>query len=389
MQRFRLTERITVRWIPSTAAHHLIMYPFIFFRKHACSLHCSIMAFIQPCSTSVLLRRCRVPLTISLPHPPYQVVRTRSIPRACTLPPKPPSSIAPPSSSPSPSPSSPSSSSSSPPPTTGLVQSTTDLDPRVLFSEFLATFLFVNISLTAAASSAPPVYNAATIASLVASFITVSGAHINPAITLCLLVTNRVSLPRAAAFVPLQLLASVLAAVSVRAVGIPLYPPVIPSVAALPAACVREFLPMFFVAVIVFQTAVATEKEGGVGNKLAAFYIGLAVLACAGTFSTSVFNPARAFGPALVAGALTHHWVFWLPPMLGATIAAFVRYTCFLFPVSLSAFTTKHHSHVCMILTTERCVSIYFWLRPPIESPIHGWLCSFARPCTWESALKI
>lgn len=85
-----------------------------------------------------------------------------------------------------------------------------------------------------------------------------------------------------------------------------------------------ELVPMFIIVVVVFQTAVATEKEGGVGAKLAAIYIGLAVLACAGTFTTGIFNPARAFGPALVACNFTNHWVYWVGPFVGATLAALV-----------------------------------------------------------------
>lgn len=86
-----------------------------------------------------------------------------------------------------------------------------------------------------------------------------------------------------------------------------------------------ELVPMFIIVITVFQTAVATEIEGGVGGKLAALYIGLAVLACAGTFTTGIFNPARAFGPAFVAGNFINHWVYWVGPFVGATLAALVR----------------------------------------------------------------
>ncbi|PXF42446.1 putative aquaporin TIP3-2 [Gracilariopsis chorda] len=94
-----------------------------------------------------------------------------------------------------------------------------------------------------------------------------------------------------------------------------------------------EFIPMFIIVMVVFQTAVASEEEGGVGTKIAALYIGLAVLACAGTFD-GIFNPARAFGPAVVAGVLDGHWVYWVGPMLGAVVAAFMSEHMFLAPAS-------------------------------------------------------
>ncbi len=43
-------------------------------------------------------------------------------------------------------------------------------------------------------------------------------------------------------------------------------------------------------------------------------------------------NPARSFGPAVVRGGAcwNNHWVYWLGPLIGSTIAAFVAQTIFL-----------------------------------------------------------
>lgn len=223
----------------------------------------------------------------------------------------------------------------SPPP--GIVQTTADLDPRVLFGEFLSTFLFVYLSVNSAALNSPvanSLNNAAVIAAVAASFMPVSGAHLNPAVTLSLAVTNRVSLRRAIAFIPIQLFAAVAASAMASTLGTPVPFAGIVTAASrmeLIRAFFAELMPMFIIVIVVFQTAVATEREGGVGNKIAALYIGLAVLACAGTFTTGVFNPARAFGPALVAGNFVSHWVFWVGPCVGAVLAALVRFAMPLF----------------------------------------------------------
>jgi aquaporin Z len=43
-----------------------------------------------------------------------------------------------------------------------------------------------------------------------------------------------------------------------------------------------------------------------------------------GPISGASMNPARSFGPALFAGAWSHHWIYWVAPILGALLAAFV-----------------------------------------------------------------
>jgi len=41
-------------------------------------------------------------------------------------------------------------------------------------------------------------------------------------------------------------------------------------------------------------------------------------------------NPARSFGPAVVANTWSDHWIYWLGPLIGAGIAALVYEFVFL-----------------------------------------------------------
>eukprot|EP00178_Gracilaria_changii_P003919 TRINITY_DN159_c0_g1_i4.p1 TRINITY_DN159_c0_g1~~TRINITY_DN159_c0_g1_i4.p1 ORF type:complete len:392 (-),score=43.70 TRINITY_DN159_c0_g1_i4:214-1389(-) len=221
-------------------------------------------------------------------------------------------------------------------PMPGLVSRSKPLDARVIFAEFLCTFLFVYLSVTSTqqAPLANTMNNACIIAALAASFMPVSGAHLNPAVTLALLATDRASLSRSIVFVVAQLLASLSACLLARFLGVTIvFEGVTGGMTELTRAFFAEFIPMFIIVMVVFQTAVATEDEGGVGAKISAIYIGFAVLACAGTF-TGVFNPARAFGPAFVTGALDGHWVYWVGPLTGAVTAAFMSEHLFIAPAT-------------------------------------------------------
>ncbi len=70
----------------------------------------------------------------------------------------------------------------------------------------------------------------------------------------------------------------------------------------------------------------------GLGN-LAPVAIGLTVLMdhLMGVPVTGAsMNPARSFGPALVAGAWANHWIYWIGPLIGGALAALVYEFVFL-----------------------------------------------------------
>lgn len=69
--------------------------------------------------------------------------------------------------------------------------------------------------------------------------------------------------------------------------------------------------------------AVATDER--VPEGFAALAVGLTVGFCAlmgGPLTGASMNPARSFGPALVGGLWTAHWVYWVAPVTGMLVAA-------------------------------------------------------------------
>ena len=154
----------------------------------------------------------------------------------------------------------------------------------------------------------------------------ISGGHINPAITIGLWSIGRIESRKAALYVVAQLLGAVLAAVVLRwlmpaAAGhIKQYGALsVASDITLAGAILIEAVLTFLLAFAVMGTAVdpAAPKVGGFG-------IGLTLWVCilaGGPLTGAALNPARAFGPALIANFWVGQLAYWVGPILGAVVA--------------------------------------------------------------------
>jgi aquaporin Z len=154
----------------------------------------------------------------------------------------------------------------------------------------------------------------------------ISGGHLNPAVTLGLLVARRTDVRTAVAYIVTQVLAAIVAAAVLKA----LYPPAVlratnlgtPHLAAsisLTQGIAVEAIMAFFLVSAVFGTCVHPEAP-----RVGGFGIGLTLAAdilMGGGLTGAAVNPARAFGPALVAGDLVAQVVYWIGPILGGVAA--------------------------------------------------------------------
>ena len=154
----------------------------------------------------------------------------------------------------------------------------------------------------------------AVVAAMVFTFGPVSGAHINPAVTITLCARRQVTVRQAAAYVAVQLAGAVAASLVTRAAlgAVGQAGATVPHVP-IPAAFVVEVLMSVLLILVVLQAG-ETSRVG------AAAMVGLAVGLCAlvgGPLTGASMNPARSFGPALVSGTWTAHWLYWVAPIAG------------------------------------------------------------------------
>lgn len=167
----------------------------------------------------------------------------------------------------------------------------------------------------------------------------VSGCHINPAVTVGLLITRKMDAKYAAGYIVAQILGAILAAALLLLIakGIPGgYDPSVAGFAAngygehspgkynLLSALLVEIVLTFF---LVFTVLGATDIKAPVGFAGIAIGLVLTLIHLVGipVTNTSV-NPARSIGPAVFVGgwALSQLWLFIIAPLVGAVLAAVV-----------------------------------------------------------------
>ena len=148
-----------------------------------------------------------------------------------------------------------------------------------------------------------------------------SGAHLNPAVTLGFTAARRMDPRRAGVYVFAQVAGACLASLALAALfpGHPNLGATIPAGSALQSLGLEVFLTAFLMFVILGVSTGAREK-GIVAGIAVGGTVGLEAL-FAGPISGASMNPARSLGPALVSGELGALWVYLLAPPLGALLA--------------------------------------------------------------------
>ena len=159
----------------------------------------------------------------------------------------------------------------------------------------------------------------------------ISGAHFNPAVTIGVWVAGKIEVARAAWYIVAQLAGAVAGAALLRWV----LPEQAWRNAFLGATTVNHrfgittgkaiLLEAILTFLLVFTVFAVAVDDRGVFGSIAGLPIGLVLIfdiLVGGQLTGASMNPARSFGPALVAWKWTDFWVYLIGPISGGIIAA-------------------------------------------------------------------
>jgi len=149
----------------------------------------------------------------------------------------------------------------------------------------------------------------------------ISGAHINPAVTIGLWSMHRFPGRDVAPYVASQCAGAVVGAFLLKwTLGdIAWVGATVPNVSN-GAAFVVEFVFSFMLMFVVAAVATDERVPGGIGPLAIGGTVGFCALQ--GWLTGASMNPARSLGPALASGVWTAHWIYWCAPITGMSAAA-------------------------------------------------------------------
>tara|TARA_B100000003_G_C10791348_1_gene315059 strand:- start:8 stop:712 length:705 start_codon:yes stop_codon:yes gene_type:complete len=159
----------------------------------------------------------------------------------------------------------------------------------------------------------------------VASFSRISGAHINPAVTISMWIHKKISSKKTLFYLLAQFTGGILgglvwkimyvAPLGVHSLSSEIFMTSIILGLSLEVVCTT------FLAAVIFSTL------NGESHFMAAFAIGAAVflgIIVSMPFTGGSMNPARSFGPAVAFGEYRDIWIYFVGPIIGAIIGSYI-----------------------------------------------------------------
>ena len=213
------------------------------------------------------------------------------------------------------------------------------MNSKALVAEFIATFALIFIGVGSIAVDAMSggisgltgiaLAHGLIIAVMVAATGAISGGHINPAVTIGAWITGKIDAAGAVGYIVAQCAGALAGAAAIKMclpvsalAAVSMGTPAVNTAAGItPAmALVTEMVLTFFLMFVIYGAAIDRRA-----TNLGALFIGLTVtldILVGGPISGGAMNPARHLGPALLGGGTQHIWIYWVGPIVGASLAA-------------------------------------------------------------------
>ena len=159
---------------------------------------------------------------------------------------------------------------------------------------------------------------------MIYTFGSLSGAHLNPAVTIGFLISGRFKLQFLLPYVVFQILGALLASLLLQI----LFPENINLGATIPSGSmmqsfILELILSLLLMLVIINVSHGSKEKGLMAGIAVGATVGLEAL-FAGPISGASMNPARSLAPALVSGNLSQLWIYLIAPVLGAILAAVI-----------------------------------------------------------------
>ncbi len=151
----------------------------------------------------------------------------------------------------------------------------------------------------------------------------ISGAHINPAVTIAFWVSKKFSSQDLLPYIFAQISGAILASITLLI----LFPKATTLGGTLPAnsilqAFVLEFILTFILMFVIINVSTGSKETGIMAGIAIGGTVSLEAI-LGGPISGASMNPARSIGPAIVSGNVDALWLYLVAPILGAILAIY------------------------------------------------------------------
>jgi len=157
--------------------------------------------------------------------------------------------------------------------------------------------------------------------SMIYAFGSISGAHINPAVSIAFAISKSFPVKQLLPYIVSQLIGAILASLTLKYLfpANQLLGTTLPSGTA-SQSFIMEFILTFFLMLVIFNVASGSKEQGMFAGLAIGAIIALEAM-FAGPVCGASMNPARSIAPAIVSMHLASLWIYVLAPALGAIAA--------------------------------------------------------------------